>query len=103
MEGFHTLQQVVDLEVCVSVVARLHLGALAEQRVCLVEQQDRVAGLRGFKQRSELLLRLADVLGDDAGEVDLIEVQTQLARDQARTTTSGTRTENRSSETSLRD
>ena len=40
LEALHALQQVVDLEVGVAVVRVLHLGALAEERVGLVEEQD---------------------------------------------------------------
>ena len=41
MIGLHPLQQVAHLDIGVAVVALLHLGALAEQRVRLVEEQDR--------------------------------------------------------------
>ena len=44
-EALDALEQVVDLEVRVAIDRRLHLGALREQRVGLVEQQQRVAGL----------------------------------------------------------
>ena len=47
--GLHPLQQVGDLEVRVAVVAVLHLAALAEQRVGLVEQQHRAARLGGVE------------------------------------------------------
>ena len=78
-EGLEPLEQVVGLEVRVAIVARLHVGALAEQRVRLVEQQDRVAGLGRVEQRAELLLGLADPLRDELAEVDLIELEAELA------------------------
>ena len=61
-ERLHPLQQVGDLEIGVPVVAVAHLGALAEQRVGLVEQQHRAAVLGGVEHLPQLLLGLADVL-----------------------------------------
>ncbi len=49
--GLHPLEQVGDLDVGVAVVGVAHLRALAEQRVGLVEQQDRV-GARRRRRRS---------------------------------------------------
>ena len=43
----HPLEQVADLDVGVAVVGVAHLGALAEQGVGLVEEQDGVRALRG--------------------------------------------------------
>ena len=43
--GFHALEQVIDLDVGIPVVAVLHLGSLAEEGVGLVEEEDRAAGL----------------------------------------------------------
>ena len=43
--GLHALQQVADLDVGVAVVGVLDLGALAEERVGLVEEEDGVAAL----------------------------------------------------------
>ena len=61
----HALQQIADLDVGVAVVAVLDLAALAEQRIGLVEQQDRAAVLGGVEDAAQILLRLADVLADD--------------------------------------
>jgi hypothetical protein len=82
-EGLHPLQQVVDLEVGVAIVTRLDLGALGEQRVGLVEQEDRVAGLGGVEQLGQVLLGLADPLRHDLRQIDLVEVELQLLGDQA--------------------
>ena len=83
-EGLEPLEQVVGLLVGVAIVAGLDGGALAEQRVGLVEQQDRVACLRGVEQAREVLLGLADPLRDDLAHVDLVEVGGQLLGDEAR-------------------
>ena len=45
--GLHALQQVGDLDVGVAVVGVRDLGALAEQRVGLVEEEDRVGAVGG--------------------------------------------------------
>ena len=59
----------------------LDLGALAEQRVRLVEEQDRrILGAR-VEDCAQVLLGLADVLADDLREVDAVEVELQLGSD----------------------
>src|SRR5262245_10298352 len=78
------LEQVVDLQVRVTIVARAHLGALREQRVSLVEQKDDLAVLRGIEDRREISLGLTDPLGHHFREIDLIEIEAELARDHAR-------------------
>src|SRR5262249_13073334 len=52
--------------------------ALAEEGVGLVEEQDGAALLGAVEDVAEILLRLADVLADDAGQVDAIEVELQM-------------------------
>src|SRR4051794_13192740 len=76
--GLHALQEVADLDVGIAVVAVLDLGALAEERVRLVEEQDRAAALRRVEHPAEVLLRLPDVLRDDLAEVDPVEVELEL-------------------------
>ena len=39
---------------------------------------------RGAKDAIEIFLGLADVLADDAGEIDFVEVEAQLAGDHSR-------------------
>ena len=75
------LEQVVDLEVRVAIVSDSDLGALAEQRVGLVEQQHAVAALGVVEDLREVLLGLADPLADNRREVDLIEVEPELGGD----------------------
>ena len=60
--ALHLLEQVGDLDVRVAVVGVAHLGALAEERVGLVEEEDRVRALGGAEDAVEVLLGLADVL-----------------------------------------
>ena len=82
--GLHALQQVVDLDVGVAVVAVLDLAALAEQRVGLVEEQDRAAVLGGVEQAAQVLLGLADVLADHRRQIDAVEIEPQLVGDAPR-------------------
>jgi hypothetical protein len=56
------------------------LGALAEQRVRLVEEEDRVRAVRGVEDPVEVLLGLPDVLGDDRGEVDPEQLEPEVVR-----------------------
>ena len=81
VEALHPLEQVGDLDVGVAVAGVLDLGALAEERVGLVEEQDAVdpVGLR--EDPVEVLLGLADVLVDDRREVDDVEVEPEVAGD----------------------
>ena len=79
VERLHALQQVGGLDVRVAVVRVAHLGALAEQRVGLVEEQDAVDLVGLGEDLVEVLLGLADVLVDDRGEVDRVEVEAELA------------------------
>ena len=79
--ALHLLEQVGDLDVGVAVVRVLHLGALAEERVGLVEEEDRVRALGGAEHAVEVLLGLADVLRDHGGEVEAEEVEAEVARE----------------------
>ena len=74
------LQQVRDLDVGVAVVRILHLRALAEERVRLVEEEDRVRAFGGGEDPVEVLLGLPDVLRDDGGQVNAEELEPELAR-----------------------
>src|SRR6266545_7406847 len=55
-----------------------HLRALAEQSVSLVEHEDGASCLRLVEDASEILLGLADVLTDDRGEVDAVELDAEV-------------------------
>ena len=84
VERLHPLEQVGDLDVRVAVARVLDLGALAEQRVGLVEQQDAVHAVGLGEDPVEVLLGLADVLVDDGREVDDVEVEAEVAGDDLR-------------------
>ena len=57
-----------------------HFAAPAEERVCLVKEEDSVAGFRLLENARQVLLGLADVFADDRREVDLVKVQPKLSR-----------------------
>jgi hypothetical protein len=57
----------------------LDLAALAEQRIRFAEEQYGAGRLRLVEQAGEVLLGLADVLVDDAGQIDAIQVEGQFA------------------------
>ncbi len=77
----HLLQQIRDLDVRVAIVRILDLRALAEQRVGLVEQQDRAGALRRAEDAFEILFGLADVLGDDRRKVDAVQLEPDVVGD----------------------
>ena len=81
MERLHPLEQVAHLEVGVPVVAVPHRGALAEQRVSLVEQQHRAAVLGRVEDPAQVLLGLADPLADHLAEVDVHQVKVEVPGD----------------------
>jgi hypothetical protein len=60
------------------------LGALAEQGVGLVEEEDRVRAVGGAEDALEVLLGLPDVLRDDGREIDAVEVQAELGAEHLR-------------------
>ncbi len=64
--------------------AALDGGALTEQRVGFVEQEDGVSGLGGVEQGREVLLGLADPLRDDLSKIDLVDLGPEILRDQTR-------------------
>src|SRR3546814_10273541 len=77
------LLQAVGLLVGIAVVGVLHRAALAEQRVRLVEGQSPAAALRRVQDGLELLLGLADVLGNHGREAGPLQPQLRAARQQA--------------------
>ena len=81
VEGLQPLQQVGALDVGVAVVGVLHVAALAEDRVGLVEEQHRVDPAGLGEDPLEVLLGLPDVLVDHRGQVDRVEVEAEVGGD----------------------
>ncbi len=64
-EFLHAPQQVVNLDVGVSVVGVFDLAPLSENRVGFVEEQEGAAVLRGVEDPTKVLLRLPDVFAEE--------------------------------------
>src|SRR5581483_938795 len=77
----HLLEQVVDFDIRVTVVAVFHLTAFAKERIGFVEEENRSPVLSGVKQTPQILLRLSDVLADHSREINAIQIQPQYVRD----------------------
>ena len=80
-EGFHALQEVVDFDVGVTVVAVFDFAAFAEQGVGFVEEQDCAAAFGSVEDAPQVLFGFADVFGDDAREVDAVQVELEFVGD----------------------
>jgi hypothetical protein len=74
LESLRAREQIVSLEVCVPIVGIRDLGTPAKERVSFVEEQHHPGALGRIEDPAEVLLRLANLLGDDAGQVDRVEV-----------------------------
>ena len=81
--GLDAREQVVGLRVGEAIVRVLDVGALAEERVGLVEEQHDLRMLGAGEELREVLLRLADVLARDAGQIDAIDGQPEPRREPA--------------------
>ena len=81
VEGLEPLEQVGALDVGVPVVGVAHLAPLAEDGVRLVEEQHRVDPAGLGEDPLEVLLGLPDVLVDDRGQVDRVQVQPEVGGD----------------------
>src|SRR5262249_5875009 len=79
-----SLQQVAHLDIRVAVVRIPDLTPSSEQRVGFIEEQNGIRGLRFSEDTGQVLLRLADELADDGGEIDFVEVERELAGDDLR-------------------
>src|SRR6266705_1306165 len=66
------LQEIIDLDVGITVVAIMHLGVFAKERLRFVEKEDRTAAIRRSEDASQILLRLANVFRDDGAQIDAV-------------------------------
>src|SRR6185503_1159498 len=71
----HALQEIVDLDVCITVVTVFHFAAFAEERVRFVEEKNRTTIFRRIKHAPQVFLSLADVLTDNTRKVYAIEIE----------------------------
>src|SRR5215467_3790504 len=64
IEFFHTLQQVIDLDIGIAIMSILYLRAFAEKSVSFIEEQDCVAVFSLLENPAQVLFRLPNVLAD---------------------------------------
>src|SRR5258708_1766550 len=84
IEGLDALEQIVGLRVGKTVVGFLDFGALAEQRIGFVEEENDT-GLLGLRQElCEVLLGLPYIFAGDGGEIRAVERQTELSGEPTR-------------------
>ena len=78
------MQEEIRLQVGVAVVRTLDAGAISEQRVTFVEQQDDVQFLGTGEDLVQVLLGFPDVFVDDGGEIQAIQIHSQRRCEQTR-------------------
>src|SRR5437773_9539587 len=74
-----SLQEIIDLDVGVTVVAILHVGAFAKEGICFVEKEDRTTLPCRIEDATQILLRLASIFRDNAAQIDGVWVFSQIA------------------------
>src|SRR5882672_2179508 len=84
IEALEPGQEICGLEIGVPVVRVAYLSALAEQRVRLIEQQDRLNSLGGVEHLGQVLLCLADPLRNYARDVNHEQMGSDLVREHLR-------------------
>ncbi len=65
-----SLQEIINLDVGVTVVAIMHIGAFAKERIRFVEKEDRTTAIRRIEDAPQILLRLANIFRDDGAQID---------------------------------
>lgn len=73
------LEEIINLNVGVSVVAIMHLSALAKERIGFVEKEDSATLLRRIEDATQILLRLANVFRNDDAQIDAVQAFSQIA------------------------
>ena len=72
---FHALQQVAGLNIGIAVVRVGDFRPLAKQRVRLIKEENCIARFGFVEDLRQVLLRLADIFIDHAGEVDFVQIE----------------------------
>jgi len=63
-------QEVIDFNVCITVVAIFHVSTFAKKSIRFVEKQDDATILRRIENTAEILLCLANIFGDHSPQID---------------------------------
>ena len=69
---FHSLQEVVDFYVCISVVAILYFTSLAKEGIGFIKKQDRPAVFGGLKQSSKVFFCFAYIFAYNCRKVNTV-------------------------------
>ena len=67
-----SFQEIIDLDVGVTVVTILPLGAFAKEGICFVEKEDRATRLCRIEDATQILLRLPNLFRDDGAQIDAV-------------------------------
>jgi len=65
-----SLQEIIDFNIGIAVVAIFHLSAFAKKSTCLIKKQDRTTILRRIEDAAEILLGLSNSFRDDGIQID---------------------------------
>ena len=79
IEELHSLKQIGDFDVRITIVRIADLRALAKKRIGLVKQDHTVDALRLGEDAIEVLLGFPNVFVDDGGQVHGVQVKAKLA------------------------
>ena len=63
-------QEIIDSDICITVVAIFHIRAFAKKSIRFVEKQNDATIFRGVKDSTEILFCLANVIGGYDFQVD---------------------------------
>src|SRR5438552_10644610 len=66
----NSLQKIIKLDVCVAVMAILHLGAFAKEGIRFIEKEDCTTAIRRIEDAPQILLRLANIFRDYGAQID---------------------------------
>ncbi len=69
---FDSLEEIVDLDIDVTIVAVLQLGTFAKKRIDFVEKEDRTILLCCSEDAPQILFRLANIFRDDGAQIDVV-------------------------------
>ena len=76
---FYSLEEIIDLDIDVTIVAVLQFGTFAKKRISFVEKEDRTILLCCSEDAPQILFRLANIFRDDGAQIDAVQVFSQIS------------------------
>lgn len=73
-EVFQPLKEIGDFIVGIAVAGVINVQLYVEKRIDFIEERGDIAGLRHSKTAIQVLLYRADVLADNAGQIDSVQI-----------------------------